>query len=464
MLSPLLVAAIVLARPDTILPADLLLLGEAVAQPVAVHAVLLEEGDGISSLLGAEESDRAVTMPVSARARPAEPIFVASPQVRLDFSVYASMPLPATGLAGAPAHSLVTIEELGFTSRELDRAVSAIEAEVRRGALPGAAFAAGRWDRTVVERGIGKVDRTVGSPTVDPDHTLYDLASLTKVVATTTAVMLLWEDGVIDLDTPVREYLPRFSGGDRDRVTIRHLLTHTSGLPAGIETGSLTRDEVMTKIFNTSLRSRPGQKVEYSDLGFIVLWAAAENAYGAPLPAMLQQRVYGPLGMKFTSFLPGETCVRCAPTLDREGYQGIVHDPIARRLGGVAGHAGLFSTAHDLSRFAAMLASGGELDGVRVLRGSTVALFTQRQPNAGVRALGWETPNEGGQGSGGLVISRGSFGHTGFTGTSLWIDSDRGTWTVLLSNRTLRPRGANRIQELRREVNSRVANSVDLAR
>ncbi len=464
MFFPLLVAAISLARPDTILPSDLSLLGVAVESGAPVHAMSLEQGDAATTLLGVEEVSRTPATVVPARASTTDPIFVASPPARLDFAVYASMPLPSTGLAGAPAHGMSASNELGFSPRELDRAVTAIEAEVRRGALPGAALAVGRWNQPVIEKGIGTVDRLAGSATVDPDHTIYDLASLTKVVATTTAVMLLWEDGDIDLDAPVRTYLPAFSGGDRDRITIRHLLTHTSGLPAGATVDGLSRDEVFARIYATGLRSRPGQRVEYSDLGFIVLWQAAEAAHGAPLTVLLQKRVFGPLGMKFTSFLPGETCVRCAPTLDREGFRGVVHDPIARRLGGVAGHAGLFSTAHDLSRFAAMLASGGELDGVRVLRASTIALFTQRQPGAGVRALGWETPNERGDGSGGLIISPGAFGHTGFTGTSLWVDPQRGTWTVLLSNRTLRPRGANRIQALRREVNDWVANSVDFAR
>src|SRR5690606_11866304 len=136
---------------------------------------------------------------------------------------------------------------------------------------------------------------------------------------------------------------------------------------------------------------------------------------------------------------PGPGCRRCAPTDDRPGYRGVVHDPIARRLGGVAGHAGLFSTAHDLSIFAALMVNGGELDGVRIFDRSAVELFTRRQPGVETRALGWDTPALSGTGAGGLRISSDAFGHTGFAGTSLWVDPQRGTWVVLLSNRTYQP-------------------------
>ena len=163
--------------------------------------------------------------------------------------------------------------------------------------------------------------------------------------------------------------------------------------------------------------------------------------------------------------MTGANCDRCAPTqLKRDGmpYRGTVHDPIARAMGGVAGNAGLFSTAHDLARFAAMLARGGELDGVRVLRAETIHQFTQRQPGAGTRALGWDTPDRSGAGAAGLHISTRAFGHTGFTGTSLWVDPDRGTWAVLLTNRTYLPQASNRIQAVRRTLHDWVANAVDL--
>lgn len=384
------------------------------------------------------------------------------PERPLPFQVYASMPFPSEGLPGLPVHEIQAPVEVGFTPSELDRAVGSVFEEMYRGQFPGAALAIGRWGNTVVEQGFGTLDGYPGSPTVDPDYAIYDLASLTKVIATTTAVMLLYEDGRIDLDAPVSRYLPAFSGPGKENVTIRHLLTHTSGLPAGGDTSGPTPDASLWKAVTMPLKTRPGQVVEYSDIGFIVLWAAAESAYGAPLPELLENRVFGPLGMNMTSFQPGESCIRCAPTADRPGYRGVVHDPIARQLGGIAGNAGLFSTAHDLSIFAAMLASAGEVNGVRVFKPETIAVFTQRQPGAGVRALGWETPAESGTGAGGIRISSSAFGHTGFTGTSLWVDPQRGTWVVLLSNRTFVD-GPNRMQALRRAVNDSVAIAVDLA-
>jgi len=204
----------------------------------------------------------------------------------------------------------------------------------------------------------------------------------------------------------------------------------------------------------------------YSDVGFVTLWAAAEKAAGEPLDGMLRRRVFAPLGMAATRFNPGgEACDRCSPSYRKDDgtpVRGKVHDPTARKLGGVAGNAGLFSTAADLARFAAMLASGGTLEGVTVFREETIRQFTARQPNAGNRALGWETPKESG-GSSGSQVSRKAFGHTGFTGTSLWVDPERGTWTVLLANRTFDPHASNRIQALRRAVNDRVAEAAELA-
>jgi serine-type D-Ala-D-Ala carboxypeptidase len=397
--------------------------------------------------------------PIEAPTYIAEERPVGGEPVRRTPFEFAGFPLDAN--AGVPLHLVGHPSEAGFTLDQLERALRAVEEEVYRGGFPGAAVAIGRWDRTVVERGIGTLDRILGSPPVDPDRTIYDLASLTKVVATTTAVMLLAEDGRIDLAAPVSRYLPAFSGGEKNRVNIRHLLTHTSGLPAGGNVWGTDPNEALARAIGTNLVTAPGEKVEYSDIGFIVLWAAAEAAHGAPLEDLLRQRIFEPLEMWSTGFKPGAHCYQCAPTDDRPGYRGVVHDPIARRLDGIAGHAGLFSTAHDLSRFAAMLANRGELEGVRVLERSTIEYFTMRQPNSGTRALGWDTPDDKGEGAGGLRISSSAFGHTGFTGTSLWIDPERGTWVVLLSNRTFKPSGPSRIQALRRELHDWVATSVD---
>jgi CubicO group peptidase (beta-lactamase class C family) len=211
----------------------------------------------------------------------------------------------------------------------------------------------------------------------------------------------------------------------------------------------------------TPLRSTPGMRVEYSDLSFVILYAAAERAAGEPLYRYLDHRVFGPLRMRSTTYWPGEGCARCAPTSRASGdlFRGHVHDPIARRMGGIAGNAGLFSTVHDLARFAAMLANGGELDGVRVLQPQTIRLFTQKQPGSGSRALGWDTPLQLGTNMFGTRAGWNSFGHTGYTGTSIWIDPDLGTWVVLLANRTYDTEGNNRMQQLRRAVCDRVVDA-----
>jgi CubicO group peptidase (beta-lactamase class C family) len=365
----------------------------------------------------------------------------------------------------APAR-VARIEEVdpataGLDPLRLDDALAAMRREIGRGAFPGGALAVGRGSRLVLLQGVGK-QSWKGEP-VNAETTVYDLASLTKVVATTTAVMLLVDDGRMELDAPVQRYYPQFSGGAKAIVTVRQLLTHTSGLPAWLDVEGLSRERALEKIIFAPLKTQPGEKVEYSDLGFVILFEAAARAAGEPVPALLERRVFAPLGMHHTSFAPGDGCSVCAPTLlksDGSVYQGSVHDPIARALGGVAGNAGLFSTAADLSRFAAMLANHGELDGVRILRKETVEKFTTRQPGAGTRALGWDTPERDGSGAAGRRISPRAFGHTGFTGTSLWVDPTRGTWTVLLTNRTYEPRAANHIMALRRTVHDEVAESV----
>jgi CubicO group peptidase (beta-lactamase class C family) len=362
-----------------------------------------------------------------------------------------------TPLLRVAALEVVDPAQAGLDPARLDDAMGAVRREVARGAFPGAVLAVGRGPEMVVLEGFGRT--AWGDEQVDPARTVYDLASLTKVVATTTAVMLLVEDGRMELDAPVQRYLPEFSGGAKALVTVRHLLTHTSGLPAGTDVGGLSAPDALRKILQHPLINQPGEEVEYTDLGFVTLFAAAERAAGEPIPDLLARRVFAPLAMKDTRYLPGDGCEACAPTMVDDGQvvRGTVHDPIARQLGGVAGNAGLFAPAPDLARFAAMLANGGELDGVRVLKQETIDLFTRRQPGAETRALGWDTPERDGGGAAGRRISPRAFGHTGYTGTSLWVDPDRGTWTILLTNRTYEPRAANRIQALRRDVHDEVA-------
>lgn len=386
----------------------------------------------------------------------------ADPQVLEAAQALAPAPAALAKAVTAPVESAAD-RRARLEREKLQAAERLVQAEVRRGAFPGAALAAGRGAHLELLRGIGNAEW--GKYEVDAERTIYDIASLTKVVATTTAVMKLVEQGRMDIDAPVSRYLPEFSGGKKDQVTIRHLLTHTSGLPAGAGAPG-TPSQALRALIRTPLGAAPGERMVYSDVGFVVLWEAAERAAGQPLERMLQDSVFGPLGMVSTRFNPGgEACDRCSPSYRRDDgtpVRGKVHDPTARKLGGVAGNAGLFSTAADLARFAAMLANGGELEGVRIFREETIRQFTAKQPNAGNRALGWETPKASGGSSGGQV-SRRAFGHTGFTGTSLWVDPESKTWTVLLTNRTFDPHASNRIQALRRAVNDRVAEAAELA-
>jgi CubicO group peptidase (beta-lactamase class C family) len=273
---------------------------------------------------------------------------------------------------------------------------------------------------------------------VTADRSIYDLASLTKVVGTTTAAMLLYDAGRLDLEAPVSTYLPAFSGGWKDSITVRQLLTHRSGLPAGRDLWRVARtpDEARAAVLATNLECRPGQCYIYSDLGADVLGFVIEAIAGESLDVFLHDKVFEPLGMNDTFYKPADSLTyRIAPTeiAPPRGYplQGQVHDENAYALGGVAGHAGLFSTAADLSIFAQMMLNGGEYNGVRILSDTTVSLFTRRA--AGTRALGWDTA-DGDGGSGRFLDSR-AYGHTGYTGTSIWIDPERQMFVLLLTNR-----------------------------
>jgi CubicO group peptidase (beta-lactamase class C family) len=338
----------------------------------------------------------------------------------------------ALGCAPGPVRPLPRVEpeSVGMAADRL----AAIERVVRRGVaargFPGAAVLVGRDGGAVWKAGYGRLSWDASSPAVDPDSTLYDLASLTKVVATTAAVMVLYDEHRLQLDAPVQRYLPRFTGQGKSLVTVRQLLAHRSGLPSGrgLARGRHSVAEARRLVLSTPLEYEPGERTLYSDVGFEILGMVVEAAAHEPLDAFVQRRVFRPLGMRHTAFRPNAALrAHAAPT---EAGRGVVHDNEAAALGGVAGHAGLFSTVADLGVFAQMLANGGEYGGVRIVSDSTVALFTT--PGAGWRGLGFETCPGGG--SCGHLMGPHAFGHTGFTGTSLWVDPDRGTFVVVLAN------------------------------
>ena len=336
---------------------------------------------------------------------------------------------------------------------------------ISAGGYPGAAVVVGRRGAAVFERGYGRLSWEKSSAPVNADRTIYDLASLTKVVGTTTAIMVLFDEGKVQLDDPVSKFVPEFSGGQKDLVTIRMLLEHRSGLPAGRDLWRIasTPAEARQAVIETPLVCQPNQCYEYSDLGADMLGFVVEAASGEPLDKFLQERVFGPLGMTDTFFRPADSLrARVAPTevAPPRGYplQGEVHDENAYALGGVAGHAGLFSTAADLSVFAQMMLNGGEYDGTRIVADSTVALFTKRA--AGTRALGWDTC--GGSGSCGKYLGEDAYGHTGFTGTSIWIDPDRDMFVVLLTNRVHEAR-AKRPAKVIADVRADLADAAALS-
>jgi CubicO group peptidase (beta-lactamase class C family) len=381
--------------------------------------------------------------------------FYASTRVRYFFR---AVPVIAGAHAGVKASAY-------FAPGVLDSAEAIVQHEVRRGGFPGGALAVGVRGQEAMEVGVGRIGWGRLASPVDADETMYDLASLTKVLGTTTAVMLLVDDGKIRLDDPVKKYLPAFSGHGRDSVTIRHLLTHTAGLPAGTKlVGPTPGDRLEHLIETVPVMWKPGTQVLYSDLGFIILGQVAVRAAGMSIPKFLQQRVWGPLGMAHTRYQPGKACDVCAPTLtlgDGSPFAGETNDPTSRELGGVTGNAGLFSTAHDVARYAAMIANGGELDGRRIISEATLREFTHAQPHAGTRGLGFEVfCQEGTVPDQHACKTPYAYGHTGYTGTSMWIDPHRGIWVVLLTNRTYLPKAPNRIRVIRRRLFNLVTGTV----
>jgi CubicO group peptidase (beta-lactamase class C family) len=325
-------------------------------------------------------------------------------------------------------------------------AFSLLGEAIQQRAFPGACIAVAHRDRFVALKSFGHFTHDADSPGVTP-ATLFDVASITKVVATTAMAMILYERGLLDLDATVAEVVPEFladSCGEPDArrrdVTFRMLLAHCSGLPAyeKLFLKARSREHLLRAAFTTSLSSDPGTRSEYSDIGFIVLGAALERIANESLDTFCQREIFSPLSMINTGFNPPASARgKIPPTADGRTFhkkiiQGEVQDENASVLGGVAGHAGLFSTAGDLTRFAHALLRGGRL----VLRPETIALFTRRQsaPTGTSRGLGWDTPSEPSQS--GKYFGPGSFGHLGYTGTSLWIDPERKLSITFLTNRT----------------------------
>jgi CubicO group peptidase (beta-lactamase class C family) len=355
-----------------------------------------------------------------------------------------------------------------------------IASAIADGAFPGACWAVGNPDGSQVEF-AGRFTYCPDSPAVAED-TVWDLASVSKVVGTTSAAMLLFDDGKLKLDAPVADLIPEFGRHGKERITLRNLMVHDSGLIAFRPYHRSCKEpgEVLPAICEERLQSPVGAKTVYSDLNMILLHECIERLAGEPMPELLRRRVFEPLGMRDTGYKPGLGNPRCAPTEaveewrlelrrrrgakpvegprhpDLDAYiQGEVHDPNAAVLGGVAGHAGLFSTAGDLAKYMSDLLTGGG----DIFRRATIERFTRRQDPKSSRALGWDTPSA--NSSAGTKFSPRSFGHTGYTGTSVWADPERGLFAVLLTNRVHPTADNPKIVPFRRRFHDAVAHAFD---
>src|SRR5580704_10200926 len=377
-----------------------------------------------------------------------------------------------------PANSM-TLQPMDVRGEALlQPAYSVLEAAVKDQAFPGATLAVGYKGKVTIHA-FGNLSYDANAPAVDI-RTMYDIASLTKVVVTTTLVAKLAEGDFpvpLDLDAKVERYLPEWAAGPsgqdlewRHRVTVRHLLTHTSGLPPFKEywRTSKSKQETLTRIFAEPLDYEPGTKAVYSDLGIILMAEIVERLTGRPLDDLAKTYIFSPLGMKNTTYRPAKNLWSwIAPTefdrnLRHRLVQGEVHDENAFTMGGVSGHAGVFSSAPDLAAFCQMLLNGGVYAHRRVLKRASIAQFTAPQSlSNGTRTLGWAVPTEGS--SSGHYFSTHSFGHTGFTGTSIWIDPDRQLFVVLLTNRVNPTRENQKIAQVRPALHDAVMQALGFA-
>jgi CubicO group peptidase (beta-lactamase class C family) len=362
--------------------------------------------------------------------------------------------------------------------RELTDSLNRIlKAAVADSAFPGAFAIVGDLRGVLAEARAGHLDwRRSPRPSRE---TLWDLASLTKIIATTTALAQLIERGQVELDGPVQRYVPDWVGPNQESVTVRHLLTHTSGLPSFRPYDTLTHnpDSLAALLFTTPLERRPGERMVYSDIGAFMMGRIVERVSGLPLDQYVVQHITAPLKLTETMFKPPSyLSARVAPTeydtLRGGLVRGVVHDERAYYLGGVAAHAGLFGSGRDLARFATMMLRGGTLDGVRVLKPETITLFTSYADSTfSNRGLGWQKPERAemtyrtpasswaGQWMGGRA-----YGHTGFTGTSIAIDPQLDLYIILLSNRVNPTRNNPRITDVRRGLADAVVSAVRRSR
>jgi len=360
-----------------------------------------------------------------------------------------------------------TPEEAGLDPRLLDRVDSVVTGAIADSAFPGAQLVAVRGGEVVIDRAYGRTRYDDDAPPVTPDN-LFDIASMTKVYATTAAVMKLFDEGRISLDDRAGSFIPALNRGARASITIQQLLSHRAGFPPFKQyfLSCTTAAQMLDSIYTTDLVANPGDTTIYSDFSFIILGRIVEAVTETGLDRYVDSVFYSPLGMSSTMYRPaGEDRARAVPTEFDSLYRrrlvaGEVHDENAYALGGVAGHAGLFSTATDLAVFTQMILNGGTYGGVRYFRPSTVSLFTGRRDSLQERGFGWDFVSLSGYTSAGGVIGPESFGHRGFTGTSVWADPGKKIFIIFLTNRVYPTRKNIKIRNVRPAVYDAVMNSL----
>jgi len=333
--------------------------------------------------------------------------------------------------------------------------------------FPGAVVLVWKDGKTIYEKAFGNYTYDSLSPKVKT-NTLFDLASLTKVVATTTAAMICYDRKLFSLDDKVVKYIPEFSVNGKEYITLKNLLIHNSGLPAWKKFygRDLKYDDVINEIYSSELEYKTGEKTVYSDLGIITLGKIIEKVSGKSLDVFCKDEIFIPLKMESTFYNPDDSLKKlCAPT-ETDNYwrmktlQGEVHDETSAMLNGVAGHAGLFSTADDLAKLMSVLLSKGKIDQKIFIQQSTIELFTKRVSEESTRAIGWDTKSDLGS-SAGKYFSKNSFGHTGYTGTSIWADPDRNLFVVFLTNRVYPTRENTKIQKVRPQLHNAVIKRIE---
>jgi beta-N-acetylhexosaminidase len=358
-------------------------------------------------------------------------------------------------------------ENVGMNRDSLARLDSVMSDAIQDHAFPGGQLLVAKDGAVVYNKSFGSFEYNSKSAKVSAS-TIYDIASVTKVIATTSAIMRLYDEEKILLDDSVMKYIPEFRNHDKEKITIRNLLLHNGGLPAfkRLYLTCKSPEEVLDSVYQTETIYSAGDSTVYSDFNFILLGKIVENISGVTLDKYADSVFFKPLGMTSTIYNPSSSNLKkIAPTEYDSVYrkrliQGEVHDENAFALGGVSGHAGLFSTSSDLSIFLQMIMNGGSYAGKQYLKPETVKLFTTRQGKHSTRALGWDTKTMNGYSSAGSLFGEKSFGHTGFTGTSVWVEPEKNIFVILLTNRVYPTRNNSKIMQIRPKVHDAVIKAI----